>query len=124
MSDNTPEMQALVDALASDQSQTLHAMQEHHVLVFRWLLEGYEVTVFDGEDYSLSRSRDLIDIINEIEGVEEAEIFAHKHGDDKTYAWALITPYGVAHDETVADHSTEPWMCKMMAEIASSYYGE
>ena len=43
MSDNTPEMQALVDALASDQSQTLHAMAEHHVLVFRWLLEGYEV---------------------------------------------------------------------------------
>ena len=124
MSDNTPEMQALVDALAGDQSQTLHAMQEHHVLVFRWLLEGYEVTVFDGAEYSLERSRDLLDIINEIEGVEEAEIFAHKHGDNKTYAWALITPYGVAHDETVADHSTEPWMCKMMAEIAASYYGE
>ena len=123
MSDNTPEMQALTDALASDQSQTLHAMQEHHVLVFRWLLEGYEITVFDGEEYSLRCSRDLIDIINEIEGVEEAEIFAHKHGDQKTHAWALITPYGVAHDETVADHSTEPWMCKMMAEIAASYYG-
>ena len=123
MSDNTPEMQALVDALASDQSQTLHDMAEHHMLVFRWLLEGYEVTVFDGAEYSLERSRDLIDIINEIEGVDEAEIFARKHGDNKTHAWALITPYGVAHDETVADHSTEPWMCKMMAEIASSYYG-
>ena len=124
MSNNTPEMQALADALASDQSQTLHAMQEHHVLVFRWLLEGYEITVFDGEDYSLSCSRDLADIINEVDGVEEAEIFAHKHGDNKTYAWALITPFGVAHDETVADHSTEPWMCKMMAEIAASYYGD
>ena len=124
MSDNTPEMQALVDALASDQSQTLHAMQEHHVLVFRWLLEGYIVSVFDGEDCSLERSRDLIEIINEIESVDEAEIFAHKRGDHKTYAWALITPYGVEHDETVADHSTEPWMCKMMAEIAASYYGD
>ena len=123
MSDNTPEMQALVDALASDQSQTLHDIAEHHMLVFRWLLEGYEVTVFDGAEYSLERSRDLIDIINEIEGVDEAEIFARKRGDDKTHAWALITPYGVAHDETVADHSTEPWMCKMMAEIAASYYG-
>ena len=124
MNDNTPEMQALVDALASDQSQTLHAMQEHHVLVFRWLLEGYEVTVFDGVEYSLKRSRDLADIINEVDGVEEAEIFARMHGSFKTHAWALITPYGVAHDETVADHSTEPWMCKMMAEIASSYYGD
>ena len=122
MSDNTPEMQALADALASDQSQTLHAMQEHHVLVFRWLLEGYAVTVFDGAEYSLKRSRDLIDIINEIEGVDEAEIFAHKHGDNKTHAWALITPFGVAHDETVADHSTEPWMCRMMCEIGNSYY--
>ena len=124
MSDNTPEMQALVDALASDQSQTLHTMQEHHVLVFRWLLEGYEITVFDGVGYSLARSHNLADIINEIESVDEAEIFAHKHGDNKTHAWALITPYGVAHDETVADHSTEPWMCKMMAEIAASYYGD
>ena len=123
MSDNTPEMQALVDALASDHDYTKHDMQEHHVLVFRWLSEGYEITVFDGEEYSLERSRDLIDIINEIEGVEEAEIFARRHGDSTICAWALITPYGVAHDETVADHSTEPWMCKMMAEIAASYYG-
>ena len=123
MNDNTPEMQALADALASDQSQTLHAMQEHHVLVFRWLLEGYEVTVFDGEEYSLERSRNLADIINEVESVDEAEIFARKHGDSTTCAWALITPFGVAHDETVADHSTEPWMRRIMAEIAASYYG-
>lgn len=125
MSDNTPEMH-----------HTKHDMAEHHMLVLRWLLEGYAVTVFDGEEYSLERSRDFVDIINEIEGVEEAEIFAHKHGieeakifarkhgDCVACAWALITPYGVAHDETVADHSTEPWMCKMMAEIAASYYGE
>lgn len=120
MSDNTPEMHHMAE----------HHMAEHHMLVLRWLLEGYAVTVFDGEEYSLERSRDFVDIINEIEGVEEAEIFAHKHGieeakifarkhgDCVACAWALITPYGVA------DHSTEPWMCKMMAEIAASYYGE
>ena len=122
MSDNTPEMQALADALASDQSQTLHAMAEHHILVFRWLLDGYEITVEHGEEYSLERSRDFIDIINEIEGVEEAKIFAHKHGDCVACAWALITPYGVEHDETVADHSTEPWLCTIMCEIGNSYY--
>ena len=124
MSDNTPEMQALIDTLASDHSQTLHDLAEHHMLVFRWLLEGYEITVFDGVGYSLARSQNLADLINEIEGVEEAEIFARMHGSVKTHAWALITPFGVAHDETVADHSTEPWMCKLMAEIASSYYGD
>ena len=113
MSDNTPEMH-----------HTKHDMAEHHILIFRLLLEGYEITVFDGANISLERSRNLIEIINEVESVEEAEIFAYKHGDNKTHAWAFITPYGVAHDETVADHSTELWMCKMMAEIAASYYGD
>ena len=101
---------------------TKHDIPEHHMLIFRLLPEGYEITVFDGEDYSLERSRNLRDIINEVESVDEAEIFAYKHGDNKTHAWALITPYGVAPDETVADHSTEPWLCTMMCEIGNSYY--
>ena len=95
---------------------------EHHMLVQCLLNEGYEITVFDGEDYSLERSRDLSEIISEIESVEEAEIFARKRGDGKAHAWALITPYGVAPNETVADHSTEPWLCTIMCEIGNSYY--
>ena len=111
MSDNMPEMH-----------HTKHDMAEHHILIFRLLLEGYEITVFDGEYYSLARSRNLIEIINEVESVDEAEIFAYKHGDNKTHAWALITSYGIAPDETVADHSTEPWLCTIMCEIGNSYY--
>lgn len=117
MSDNMPEHDM-------PEHHTKHDMAEHHILIFRLLLEGYEITVFDGEYYSLARSRNLIEIINEVESVEEAEIFAYKHGDNKTHAWALVTSYGVAPDETVADHSTEPWLCRMMCEIGNSYYGD
>lgn len=113
MSDNMPEMH-----------DTKHDMAEHHILIFRLLLEGYEITVFDGEDYSLARSRNLIEIINEVESVNEAEILAYKHNDNNPHAWALITPHDVEYDETVADHSTEPWLCRMMCEISNSYYGD
>lgn len=113
MNNSTPEMH-----------DAKHDIPEHHMLVQRLLSEGYEITVFDGEEYWLERSRDLHDIISEIESVEEAEIFAYKHGDSALCAWALITPYGVAPDETVADHSTEPWLCTIMCEIGNSYYGD
>lgn len=66
------------------------------------LQKGYTVSVWDGEDWAVKRGCDADEIIEAIDAVEEAEIKIH---DGRVSNWALIIPYGVAPDETIADYS-------------------
>lgn len=70
---------------------------------------GYTVSVFDGEEWSLKRSNKFRLIINEIKGVEEAQIRI-RDIEGNSLGWALISCYGLEPDETVIDHTDNDFM--------------
>jgi hypothetical protein len=72
------------------------------------------VSVWDGEEWSLKRSTSLKAICEEIEGVEEAHIRI-RDAAGAVIATALVSAYGLAHDETVIDHTDNEWMSKWWA---------
>lgn len=66
------------------------------------LANGSTVSVYDGEEFAVKRSRNFDEIIGAIEAVEEAEIVIRSVRGENI-GWALIIPFGVSPDETVAD---------------------
>jgi hypothetical protein len=80
-------------------------MKAYAHLVRFALAAGYTVSVFDGEDWPLNHSTDHASIIQEIESVDEAEIHFHEIATMDYFAWARVSAYGLAADETVIDHT-------------------
>ena len=81
-------------------------------LVKEAINQGLTVSVYDGEEWSLKRSTNYKEIIYEIESVEEAQIRFRK--DNDIVGWALIIPYGVGPDETVADCTMQAWLTEVL----------
>lgn len=80
------------------------------------LARGLTVSVFDGEEWNPKRSSDLNEIQAAVESVEEAHLsFRNELGQQQ--GRALIIPFGVDPDETVADHSLTPWIDEVMDAI-------
>jgi hypothetical protein len=70
---------------------------------------GNTVSVFDGEEWSTVKSTKFKTIIDDINGVEEAQIRIRDVLGNQL-GWALISPYGVSPDETVIDMSDNEYM--------------
>ena len=84
-------------------------------LVRRALELGCVVSVFDGEEWAVKLGQDYPEIIDAIESVEEAELAIRdaqtdEKGKHPLKAWALVSPFGLAPDETVIDSSANDWM--------------
>jgi hypothetical protein len=82
-------------------------MTEYKRLIKHAIDSDLSVSVWDGEEWQVKRSRSFDDIVEAIESVEEAQIrirTANKALDP--IGWALIFP-GLADDETIADYSGE-----------------
>ena len=73
-------------------------------LVDNLLNADLRISVWDGEEWEVQKSQDRIEILEMIEAVEEAQIIAFDFTGHKV-GWALITPYSVAPDETIADYT-------------------
>lgn len=73
-------------------------------LVMFALNNNHTVSVFDGEEWPVKKSRKYFDILEAIESVEEARVIVRNEAGDKLF-WALIIPFGVEPDETIADCS-------------------
>jgi len=76
------------------------------------------VSVFDGEEWQLKKSKDAKAICDAIESVEEANIII-RDADPFIIAYtarALISAYGLGPDETVIDHTDNEWMEEWWAE--------
>jgi hypothetical protein len=84
-------------------------MKAHHHLIDHALKTGNIVSVFVGEEWPVKKSNDRALIIEHIESVEESQIRIYNANGVKV-AWALIVPFGVGDDETVADHTLDPFM--------------
>lgn len=79
-------------------------MKAYKSLIKQALKDGLSVSVFDGEVWELKKSTAYKEIIDTIESVEESSI--RLYTKDKVYiGWALIVPFGVDDDETIADFS-------------------
>jgi hypothetical protein len=92
-------------------------MKAYKHLVKHALAKGLTVSVFDGEEWAVKRSVAHNEIIDAIESVEEAEIRIRDSngapvGDksSKIVGWALIIPFGMEDDETVADYTDNDFM--------------
>ena len=81
---------------------------------------GCTVSVWDGGEWQVKRSTSYKDIKDAIESVEEAQLRI-RDAEGNYLGWALIIPYGVEPDETVADTSGEIvdiWWNKFFPQFA------
>lgn len=84
-------------------------MKSYKSLVKFALAKNCVVSVWDGEEFQVKRSNAYKAIVDAIESVEEADLFI-RNAEGKNVAWALIIPFGVEDDETVADTSMTPFI--------------
>lgn len=75
----------------------------YKTLVNELITAGCKIYVFDGEEYNPSQSTDADSILAAIESVEVAELLIYV--PNKPTLWAQVSPYGLAPDETVIDHT-------------------
>ena len=88
-------------------------MKAYKHLVKHSLANGNLVSVFDGEEWQVSKSSKYQAIIDAIESVEEAQIKIYSKFDTRGEGykgWALVIPFGLDDDETVADNSDNEFM--------------
>lgn len=75
----------------------------YKTLVNELLAADCKISVFDGGEYTLAQSTDADSILASIESVEEAELLIYV--PNRPPLWAQVSPYGMAPDETVIDHT-------------------
>ena len=94
-------------------------MKAYKHLVDYALKAGHKISVWDGEEWQVSKSTLEPKIIEAIESVEEAQLRIVDN-EGKEIGWAQIVPFGLEDDETVADFT----MSKFMLDWDESYTGK
>lgn len=88
-------------------------MKAYRHLVKFALSKGYDISVWDGEEWQVKRSIKFQNIIDAIESVEEAELKIRIPEYGTLVAWARVSAYGLEDEETVVDYSmndfTKEW---------------
>ena len=79
-----------------------------HLIKFA-LAQGHTVSVWDGEEWQVSRSTGYKSINDAVESVEEAQLRI-RDKDGKEVGWALVSAFGLDDDETVMDYTITPMM--------------
>ena len=84
-------------------------MKAYVSLVKYAIHNGCTVSVWDGEEWQVTRSNSYRDIATAITSVEEA-VLVIRDNKGLTAATASVQPYGVEPDETVSDWVISPFM--------------
>jgi hypothetical protein len=84
-------------------------MKAYKHLVKHSLDHGSYISVWDGEEWQVSKSQDEQAINDAIESVEEAQLRIID-GKGNEVGWALIIPFGLEDEETVADMTMSKYM--------------
>ena len=93
-------------------------MKAYKTLVKAALADGHLISVFDGEEWAVKKGNKYQAIIDAIESVEEAQIrIRMSDAPFSVLGWALIIPFGVDDDETIADCTCNEYMDKILANI-------
>jgi hypothetical protein len=88
-------------------------MKAYKDLVKFALSTGHLVSVWDGEEWQVSKSGSYQAIIDAIESVEEAQLKIYTKSDTRGEGykgWALVSAFGLEDDETVVDFTITPFM--------------
>jgi len=91
-------------------------MKAYKHLVKHALAQGHTVSVWDGEEWQVSHSTKYQNIIEAIESVEEANVVIQLATYGDRLGWALVIPFGLEDDETVADYTCTEFMENWSAE--------
>lgn len=98
-------------------------MKAYKYLVKAALADGHSVSVWDGEEWQVKRGTGYKAIVAAIESVEEAQLRIRLGTDDnRVIGWALVIPFGMEDDETVADHTDNAYMNAVMDSYSEKYY--
>ena len=86
-------------------------------LIRAGLAAGYTCSVWDGGEWQVKRSRSLSECLAAVRSVDEAELrFRNESGE--IVGWALVSDAcDLMPDETVIDHTCQPWIESAMANI-------
>ncbi len=84
-------------------------MKAYKHLVKYCLAQGMTISVWDGEEWQIKRSKSYKEINEAIESVEEANITI-RDADKEIVALAVCSAYGLEDDETVVDYSDNHFM--------------
>jgi hypothetical protein len=85
-------------------------MKAYKHLIHHAIDTGHAVSVWDGEEWQVKRATTYKAIIDAIESVEEAQIRIYDAMDGTQRGWARVSPFGLADDETVIDHTDNEFM--------------
>jgi hypothetical protein len=92
-------------------------MQPAHLNLIKFTLENkHTISVWDGEEWAVKKCSSYNEIKSAIEAVEEAELTIRDSEGNKV-AWALVSAYGLADDETVIDYT----VCDFMQQWEDNY---
>lgn len=94
-------------------------MKAYKHLVKHSLATGHVVSVWDGEEWQVTKSTSYKAITEAIESVEEASISIRDLQGNKV-GWALISAFGLEDDETVMDNTITPFMEEWEALYAAA----
>jgi len=86
-----------------------------HLIKFALSCE-YTVSVWDGEEWQVTKSEDYAEIVDAVESVEEAVLKIRREGGD-SIASVTVSAYGLEDDETVVDYG----LCSFMEDWEESY---
>jgi hypothetical protein len=85
-------------------------MQTAYIHLIKYALgQGYTVSVWDGEEWQVKRSKDRDTIIDAVKSVEEAQLRIRDQ-DGNIVGWALVSAYDLQPEETVMDYGVNEWM--------------
>ena len=88
-------------------------MKAYKHLIKHALNNNCVVSVWDGEEWQVSKSSSYNAIVEAIESVEVADVKIYDKFDTRGEGykgWAHIIPFGLEDDETVADYTITPFM--------------
>jgi hypothetical protein len=77
-------------------------------LVKTAIKHGFTVSVWDGGEWQVKRSKGLKTIMEAVKSVEEAEL-RFRDGDE-IVGWAKVSAFGLDPEETVIDHTDNDFM--------------
>ena len=90
-------------------------MKAYISLIKQAIKAGNTISVWDGEEWQVKRSTGFKAIVEAVKSVEEAQLrLRDANGDITGSAW--VSAYGLEDDETIIDHSCNPYMEELVAK--------
>ena len=82
---------------------------------------GYDVTVWDGEEYAIKHSMSAEDALGAMSHTDEERLIFSDNECDHSYSGAAYIVYGNEPEYVIADYSAHEWLVKLAESITDKY---